>query len=50
MSLRDDMAALARHIANGTGKEWFNGSAPILDIDGHEILAKPKGTDECKEV
>lgn len=30
MGLRDDIEAMERHKANGTLKEWFQGTAPIL--------------------
>lgn len=33
MGLRDDIEAMERHQQNGTLKEWFEGTAPILPID-----------------
>ncbi len=36
MSLRDDLNAMERHSHNGTLREWFEGTAPILPIDHSE--------------
>lgn len=33
MGLRDDIEAMERHSRNGTLKEWFEGTAPILPPD-----------------
>lgn len=33
MSLREDLEAMERHQRNGTLKEWFEGTAPILPVD-----------------
>ena len=48
MSLRDDLDAMERHQRNGTLKEWFEGTAPILDIDGRAV-ATPVFTPAEKE-
>lgn len=45
MSLRDDLDAMERHKANGTLREWFLGTAPILDIDGR-VVATPVFDDD----
>jgi|GEM_PF-4126961 len=42
MSLRDDIDAMERHADNGTLKEWFEGTAPILDIEGRVIAPSIK--------
>lgn len=36
----DDLDAMERHQRNGTLREWFEGTAPILDIDGR-VVATP---------
>jgi hypothetical protein len=33
MGMRDDIEAMERHAANGTLKEWFEGTAKALPLD-----------------
>lgn len=42
MSLSEDIETMEHHRANGTLREWFLGTAPMLDTDGRLITPQPK--------
>lgn len=40
MSMREDLDSMEQHQRNGTLKEFFAGTAPMLDQDGY-VIANP---------